>query len=272
MFRRGLVRAAKIAAGAGGVVVGTTCLTSAIFASGADHVHHAHHPWNFTGYTESYDHASIRRGHMVYQQICSSCHSMDFMCYRHLIGVAYSEAEIKAMAKEIDVEDGPNGEGEMFLRPGKPTDHFPNPYPNEEAARATNGGALPPDLSLITKARHGGADYVFSLITGYTEPPEGHPPLREGLYYNPYFPGGAIGMPPQLMDGAVEFPDGAPPIISQYAKDVSTFLSWAAEPEMEERKLLGIKVALAFGAAAIGAGYYKRFKWYPFKTRTMYYR
>lgn len=256
--------AALVAAGVG--AIGATALAN------EDSLPPAHHPWDHSGWLSAYDHASIRRGHQVYKEVCASCHSMDLLCYRNLVDVCYSEAEVKAMAEEQDVVDGPNDEGEMFERPGKLSDHFPRPYPNEEAARAANGGAHPPDLSLITKARHGGADYVYSLITGYMDPPAGHPPLREGLYYNPYFAGGAIGMPAPLQDEQVEYADGTPATVSQMAKDVCTYLTWAAEPEMEERKLLGIKGVVAFMAMAGLAGYYKRLRWGPFKTRKISYK
>ncbi|KAG2594108.1 hypothetical protein PVAP13_5NG620100 [Panicum virgatum] len=195
------------------------------------------YPWPHAGILSSYDHASIRRGHQVYQQVCASCHSMSLISYRDLVGVAYTEEETKAMAAEIEVVDGPNDEGEMFTRPGKLSDRFPQPYANEQAARYANGGAYPPDLSLITKARHNGQSYVFALLTGYRDPPAGVS-IREGLHYNPYFPGGAIAMPKMLMDGAVEYEDGTPATEAQMGKDVVSFLSWAAEPEMEERKLV----------------------------------
>ncbi|GFY83073.1 cytochrome C1 family [Actinidia rufa] len=170
---------------------------------------------------------------------------MSLISYRDLVGVAYTEEETKAMAAEIEVVDGPNDEGEMFTRPGKLSDRFPQPYSNEQAARFANGGAYPPDLSLITKARHNGQNYVFALLTGYRDPPAGIS-IREGLHYNPYFPGGAIAMPKMLNDGAVEYEDGVPAteaqlrisslIFMQMGKDVVSFLAWAAEPEMEERK------------------------------------
>ncbi|KAH7287275.1 hypothetical protein KP509_32G048300 [Ceratopteris richardii] len=208
----------------------------------------------------------IRRGHQVYQEVCAACHSMSLVAFRDLIGVAYTEEEVKAMAADIEVEDGPNDEGEMYMRPGKPSDHFPSPYANEQAARFANGGAYPPDLSLITKARHNGQNYVFALLTGYREPPAGVS-VREGLHYNPYFPGGAIAMPKMLMDGGVEYEDGVPATETQMAKDVVTFLSWAAEPEMEERKLMGFKVIFVLSLALIQAGFYKRWKWAPVKSR-----
>jgi ubiquinol-cytochrome c reductase cytochrome c1 subunit len=180
-------------------------------------------------------------------------------------------AEAKAEAAETEVEDGPDDTGAMFTRPGKLTDRFPNPYPNEEAARAANAGALPPDLTLMTKARHDGQNYVFSLITGYCDPPEGIE-MRGNLHYNKYFPGGAIAMARNLYDGIVEYDDGTPATTSQMAKDVTTFLSWAAEPEMEERKLLGLK-GLLLTASLVGLSWYwKRYKWSLLKTSQFVYR
>merc|ERR1719152_771970 len=157
------------------------------------------------------------------------------------------------MCAEVDVEDGPDDTGQMFERPAKLSDRLPSPYANDEEGRMANAGALPPDLSLITKARHGGEDYVYALLTGYVEAPEGIA-LREGLHYNPYSPGGAIGMAKQLEDGGVEFEDGTPATASQMAKDVSTFLAWAAEPEHDDRKKAGMKwiFALSIGAAITG--------------------
>ncbi|CAL5349019.1 unnamed protein product [Camellia sinensis] len=210
----------------------------------------------------------IRRGHQVYQQVCASCHSMSLISYRDLVGVAHTEEETKAMAAEIEVVDGPNDEGEMFTRPGKLSDRFPQPYPNEQAARFANGGAYPPDLSLITKARHNGQNYVFALLTGYHDPPAGVS-IREGLHYNPYFPGGAIAMPKMLIDGAVEYEDGTPATESQMGKDVVTFLSWAAEPEMEERKLMGFKWIFVLSLALLQAAYYRRMRWSVLKSRKL---
>ncbi|KAG5411779.1 hypothetical protein IGI04_008098, partial [Brassica rapa subsp. trilocularis] len=225
---------------------GVTGLLSFSTVASADEAEHGlacpDYPWPHDGILSSYDHASIRRGHQVYQQVCASCHSMSLISYRDLVGVAYTEEEAKAMAAEIEVVDGPNDEGEMFTRPGKLSDRLPQPYANESAARFANGGAYPPDLSLITKARHNGQNYVFALLTGYRDPPAGIS-IREGLHYNPYFPGGAIAMPKMLNDEAVEYEDGVPATEAQMGKDVVSFLSWAAEPEMEERKLVdGIQV------------------------------
>ncbi|URE18170.1 methylthioribose kinase [Musa troglodytarum] len=226
------------------------------------------YPWPHEGILSSYDHASIRRGHQVYQQVCASCHSMSLISFRDLVGVAYTEEETKEMAAEIEVVDGPNDEGEMFTRPGKLSDRFPQPYTNEQAARFANGGAYPPDLSLITKARHNGQNYVFALLTGYRDPPAGVS-IREGLHYNPYFPGGAIAMPKMLIDGAVEYEDGTPATEAQMGKDVVTFLSWAAEPEMEERKLMGFKWIFVLSLALLQAAYYRRLKWSVIKSRKL---
>lgn len=252
---------------AGGGALAVVSTSSVAFMDEAEHGLHAPaYPWSHDGILSSYDHASIRRGHQVYQQVCATCHSMSLVAYRDLIGVAYTEDEVKALAAEVEVEDGPNDEGEMFLRPGKPSDHLPSPYPNEQAARFANGGAYPPDLSLITKARHDGQNYVFALLTGYREPPAGIS-VREGLHYNAYFPGGAIAMPKMLIDGGVEYEDGTPATESQMAKDVTTFLAWAAEPEMDERKLMGIKWILGISLVLLQAIYYKRWRWSPIKSR-----
>ncbi|KAG2580655.1 cytochrome c1-2, heme protein, mitochondrial-like [Panicum virgatum] len=252
--------------------VGASGLFSFATIASADEAEHGlaapDYPWPHAGIMSSYDHASIRRGHQVYTQVCASCHSMSLISYRDLVGVAYTEEETKAMAAEIEVVDGPNDEGEMFTRPGKLSDRFPQPYANEQAARFANGGAYPPDLSLITKARHNGQSYVFALLTGYREPPAGVQ-IREGLHYNPYFPGGAIAMPKMLNDGAVEYEDGTPATEAQMGKDVVSFLSWAAEPEMEERKLMGVKWIFLLSLALLQAAYYRRMRWSVLKSRKL---
>ncbi|CAN1273208.1 Cytochrome c1-1, heme protein, mitochondrial [Linum perenne] len=253
--------------------VGLTGLLGSAVLSASDEAEHGlaspNYPWPHSGILSSYDHASrIRRGHQVYQQVCASCHSMSLISYRDLVGVAYTEEEAKAMASEIEVVDGPNDEGEMFTRPGKLSDRFPEPYANESAARFANGGAYPPDLSLITKARHNGQNYVFALLTGYRDPPAGIS-IREGLHYNPYFPGGAIAMPKMLNDGAVEYEDGTPATEAQMGKDVVSFLSWAAEPEMEERKLMGFKWIFLLSLALLQVGYHRRMRWSVLKSRKL---
>ena len=174
------------------------------------------------------------------------------------------------MAEEVEYTDGPNADGEMFQRPGKLADYMPAPYPNEEASRAANGGALPPDLSLIVKARHGGADYVMALLTGYQDPPAGIE-IREGLNFNPYFPGGSIAMGRVLFDGLVEYEDGTPSTTTQMAKDVATFLHWASEPEHDDRKKMGFQAVIILSGLTALSLYVKRLKWAPIKTRKLVY-
>ena len=188
-----------------------------------DGLHPPAYRWSSLGWFDTYDHMSIRRGFQVYQEVCATCHSLQRIAWRNLVGVSHTVDEAKAMAAEVEYTDGPNDDGDMFQRPGKLADYLPSPYPNEEAARSANAGALPPDLSLIIKARHGGADYVFSLLTGYCDPPAGFN-VQEGLNYNPFFPGTQIAMARVLFDGRVEYPDGTPATTSQMAKDVVTFL------------------------------------------------
>ncbi|XP_071451317.1 cytochrome c1, heme protein, mitochondrial [Hetaerina americana] len=231
-------------------------------------LHPPKNPWSHNGLFAALDHASVRRGYEVYKQVCAACHSLQYLAYRNLVGVSHTEAEAKAEAAEIQVRDGPDETGEMFMRPGKLSDYFPKPYPNEEAARAANNGAYPPDLSYITLARHGGEDYVFALLTGYCDAPAGVV-LRDGQYYNPYFPGGAISMAQALYNEALEYDDGTPATASQLAKDVCTFLKWAAEPEHDDRKKMTIKAFMIF-SFLLGITYYiKRHKWTVLKTRKL---
>jgi len=224
--------------------------------------------WYHTMPWRSFDHAAIRRGWNVYKNVCSSCHSIEQICFRHLVDVCLTEAEAEQIAAETDITDGPDDEGEMFERPGKLFDKLPKPYANSNAAKAANGGALPPDLSLMVKARPRAEDYVFALLTGYKEPPAGvH--VREGLYYNPYFPGGVIGMPPPLMNDMVQYDDGTPATVSQMAKDVASFLCWTAEPEHDERKRMGIKALFLISLAILPSAYFKRLTWAPMKSRQL---
>ena len=196
--------------------------------------------WPFEGIFGTFDRQAAQRGAQVYFEVCSACHSNHNLYYRNLKDIGFSEAEIKQLAQKYTVKDGPNAEGEMFDRPALPSDRFVSPYPNEEAARAANNGAYPVDLSLIIKARHDGPNYVFSLLSGYQEAPADIK-LMPGLYYNPYFEGGQIAMPPPLTQGQVTFSDDTPATVEQMAKDVVVFLQWAAEPEMEHRKSMGLK-------------------------------
>jgi len=252
------------AAVAGGVA---GALVFGVGAASDDHVPSPHWGWSHSGPISSFDSAALRRGYEVYRQVCSTCHSMNYLYFRNLVGTTHTKEHAEMLAASFEVTDGPNDVGQMFTRPGKLSDRFLGPYANEEEARAANGGAYPPDLSIVAKARHGGEDYIFSLLTGYVEPPAGIT-LREGLHYNPYFPGGAIGMEKPLnFYGQVEWQDGTPPTVTQMSKDVSTFLAWASEPETDDRKLQGIKFMTAVGMACLALGYWKRFKWAPIKTR-----
>lgn len=205
-----------------------------------DPPHVPQYPFYFKPPMHGFDIPSVRRGYEVYRQVCSTCHSMKQIHFRHLTNQVLPQRRVKQIAASYDVTDGPNDEGEMFQRPGIETDSFPNPYPNEEAARYSNGGALPPDLSNYSACKHDGPEYVFSLLTGYCEPPAGiH--LRSGLYYNTYMAGGAIAMPPPLENGQVEYEDGTPATVSQMAHDVVHFITWCTDPDHDSRKLGGLK-------------------------------
>jgi ubiquinol-cytochrome c reductase cytochrome c1 subunit len=202
------------------------------------------HPnWSFTGVFGTFDRAALQRGFQVYSEVCSNCHSMNLLHYRDLAALGYDENEIKAIAAQKQVTDGPNADGDMYQRPARPADAFVAPYPNEEAARAAHNGALPPDLSDIIKARAGGVDYVYGILTGFENPPAGFK-LNDGMSYDEYFPGHQIAMPQPLTDGSVTFADHTPDTLPQEAHDVCTFLAWASEPTMEERKRTGAKVIL----------------------------
>jgi ubiquinol-cytochrome c reductase cytochrome c1 subunit len=199
--------------------------------------------WSFNSIFGTYDRDAQQRGFLVYKSVCASCHGLRLVAYRNLMEIGFTEDEVKAIAAEYSVVDGPDELGDMFERPATPADRFVLPFPNENAARASNGGALPPDLSLIVKARLGGADYIYGLLTGYHEPPAGVE-VREGLHYNAYFPGQQIAMPPPLFDDAVEYHDGTPATVDQMAMDVTQFLAWTAEPNLEARHRMGVKVLL----------------------------
>ena len=217
--------------------------------------------WSFNGPFGTYDKASLQRGFLIYKQVCSSCHAVKKLYYRDLAGLGYSDAQIKTIAAEYTVTDGPNDEGDMFDRPARPSDKIKQPFANDKAAAFANGGALPPDLSLITKARHGGANYVYGILTGYEDPPAGVT-LVSGQHYNKVKDGNIIAMAPPLSDGQIAYEDAnVPQTVDQYAKDISHFLTWAAEPEMEQRKQMGAKVVIFLAIFALVMYAAKRKVW-----------
>lgn len=202
------------------------------------------HPgWSFWGVTGTFDKASAQRGFLVYQQVCSACHSMKYMYYRNLGGIGLSEPQIKAVAAEATVPGGLNDQGKTFDRPGLPSDHFKLAFANDVQARIANGGALPPDQSVLELAREGEANYVYSILNGYADAPAGVK-VQDGLYYNTYFPGHQIAMPPPLSDDSVTYADGTKATMAQEAHDVTTFLAYAANPDLDHRHQLGVRVFL----------------------------
>lgn len=220
--------------------------------------------WSFDGPFGEFDRAELQRGFQVYKEVCSSCHSLELLAIRDLSALGFSEPEVKAIAAGYQVQDGPNQDGDMFERPGRPSDRFPKPFENEQQARAGNNGALPPDLSLVAKSRMGGPDYIYSLLSGYEDAPADRT-VAEGMHYNPYFSGHEIAMAPPLSEGIVEYSDGTPATVEQMAHDVSAFLMWAAEPKLEARKALGFRV-MAFLIILTGLLYFANKKvWAPVK-------
>lgn len=199
--------------------------------------------WSFDGPFGTFDRAALQRGFQIYQEVCSNCHSLKLLSYRDLTALGYNDEQVKTIAAQKEVTDGPNDQGEMFQRPARPSDRFVPAFPNDQANRAAHNGSLPPDLSLITKAREGGGDYVYALLNGYAPAPAGMK-MPETMQYNKYFPGHQIGMPPPLADDVVTYGDGTKATVQQEAHDIVTFLSWAAEPRMEERKRTGAKVLI----------------------------
>ena len=199
--------------------------------------------WSFDGVFGTYDRAAAQRGFQVYKQVCSVCHAVEHLRFGDLAGLGYTPSEIKAIAASDQVTDGPNDQGQMFQRPGRSSDPIPGPFPNVQAARAANGGALPPDLSMIVNAREGGADYVFAILNGFKPPPAGFT-VPPGRYYNEFFLGHLIAMPPPLTDGAVTYADGTKATVPQMAHDVATFLAWASQPQLDTRHRIGAKVFL----------------------------
>ncbi|WP_440959109.1 cytochrome c1 [Oceanicaulis sp. LC35] len=239
-----------LAAAVGAVMLSTP----AALAAGEQH-HPEEHDWSWEGPFGTYDKGELQRGFLVYQQVCSACHSMNQLHIRNLGeegGPFFSEEFpnpndnpiVRAIAAEYIVEDGPDELGDMFERPGRPSDRFPNPFANPQQAAASNGGAIPPDFSVIIKARHSGPEYIRSLLLGYDHEAPHDVNVAPGQYYNPYFPGGLLAMPPQLQDGLVEYADGTEATTEQMAHDVVTFLTWASEPHMNVRKKMGLMVMI----------------------------
>ncbi|RTL55396.1 MAG: cytochrome C [Bradyrhizobiaceae bacterium] len=250
------------------LVVGASLLIGGVSQSRAEDSHGSVPPslkWSFAGPFGMYNRGQLQRGLQVYKEVCAACHSLNFVAFRNLAdpgGPGYSPAQAAAFASDFKIQDGPNDKGEMFERSGRPADYFPAPFPNEQAARASNGGAAPPDLSLMAKARgyergfpqfifdaftqfqEKGPNYIHAILTGFEEKPPAGFQLPEGSHYNKYFPGHAIKMPPPLSDGQVTYSDGSPQTVDQYATDVSAFLMWTAEPKLEARKHLGFQVFL----------------------------
>ena len=216
---------------------------SSFYVISAEKVEYLKTDWTFKGLFGKFDRASLQRGYQVYTEVCAACHSMKYLSYRNLSekgGPEFSVAQAKAIAASFDVTDGPNADGEMFNRPGKLSDKFVMPYENVKAAEAANGGAYPPDMSVLVKARGGGVDYIYSLLQGYEEAPSGMI-LDEGVHYNKYMYGNKIKMSAPLSDGIIEYSDGTNASVEQMSKDVTTFLMWAAEPSLEARHQMGFK-------------------------------
>lgn len=223
----------------------------------------AHQSWSFSSPFGTYDDAQLQRGFEVYRQVCSNCHSMRLLSYRNLGepgGPEFPPKKIEEIASQVQVTDGPNDKGEMFQRPARPSDHFRSPFANEQQARNANNGALPPDLSVMAKAREGGPDYIYAILTGYTDPPQGFQ-LAPGMHYNKAFPGHQLAMPPPLSDGVITYSDGSKPTLDNYARDVAAYLMWAAEPKLEERHKTGTRVMIYLIVFAVIMYLAKRAVW-----------
>ena len=224
------------------LIISIGCLSFNSYS--AEKIEYLKTDWSFKGLFGKFDRGALQRGYQVYTEVCSSCHSMKYLSYRNLSekgGPEFTVEQAKAIAASFEVKDGPNADGEMFTRPGKLSDKFVMPYENVKAAQAANGGAYPPDMSVLVKARGGGANYIYSLLQGYEDPPAGVT-LDDGVYYNKFMYGNKIKMANQLSDGLVEYGDGTQATIEQMSKDVTTFLMWTAEPHLEARHQMGFKV------------------------------
>ena len=233
-----LSRAAAVA-----VVTGLALLNGTAVSIAAEAEHPEAQDWQFTGPFGKFDVAAIQRGLQVYLEVCSACHGLNQIAYRNLLDLGFNADVVKAIAAEYEVTDGPDDNGDMFERPARPSDKFVLPFANEKAARASNNGAFPTDLSLLAKAHPAGPDYIFAILTGFDDPPE-KVELGDGMNYNPYFSGKQIAMAQPLFEDSVEYSDDTKATVEQMAWDVANFLHWTAEPEMEDRKRIGWKVVL----------------------------
>ena len=241
---------------AGALLLGT----AAPAARAAEEIELKQVNWPSHGMFGTFDRAALQRGFQIFQNVCQNCHHLKYLAFRNLEALGYNEAQIKTIAAGYQITDGPNDQGEMFQRAGRPSDFMPWTFPNEQAAAAANGGKAPPDLSLMVKAREGGQNYIYSVLTGYTDPPEGVQ-VPESSYYNQAYPGHNIAMPQPLQDDAVQYEDGTKATLDQEAKDVVQFLAWVAEPKLEQRKQMGLK-AIIFLVVLTGLLYaYKRRVW-----------
>jgi ubiquinol-cytochrome c reductase cytochrome b/c1 subunit len=264
------------------LLIAATALLGVASANAAEgHIVIQRQPWSFAGPFGTFDRGQIQRGYRIYKEVCAACHGMKLVAFRNLAqpgGPGFTEAQAKTVAAEYKITDGPNDKGEMFERPGRLSDYFPSPDPNEQAARARFNGAHPPDLSVIAKARgveaglprglfdiitqyqEGGPDYIYALLTGYGKAPAGET-MTDTQHWNNAFPGHKISMPPPLTDGQIDYTDGTPATVDQYARDVSAFLMWAAEPHMEARKRIGFQVMIFLLVFATLAYYTKKKVW-----------
>lgn len=219
--------------------------------------------WSFNGVLGKFDRAQLQRGYHVYSLVCANCHSTQLLSYRNLGeagGPQFSKEAVEILASKAQVTDGPNEKGEMFKRPARPSDRFPPRFVNEQLARLANNGALPPDLSVMAKARPAGPDYIYALLTGY-QPAPADMKMTPGMHYNTAFSGHQIAMPPPLIDGLVPYTDGTKKTVDNYAKDVSAYLMWAAEPKLEERHSLGARIMIFLLVFAVIMFLAKRAVW-----------
>ena len=242
-----------------GVMLLVGVISSSAWGAGGD-VTLKTRDWSFSGPFGTFDKAAMQRGFQVYNEVCAGCHSMNLIAFRNFADLGYNEAEIKALAAQYEVQDGPNDDGEMFMRPAIPADRMPAPYANDNAARAGNNGALPPDLSLIAKARPNGPNYLYSLLSSYENAPNDKE-VPDGMYYNAAYPGHLIAMPQPLYGDDVEYSDGAATSIEAVSADLTQFLMWAAEPKMEVRKRTGVAAVFFLSIFVIFSYLAKRRIW-----------